>query len=520
MRDATSSPEPAEAAILQRTARGAALMVGWRMVNRGLGLISTLILVRLLTPDDFGLMSLAAAITATLNSASTLGIYNQIIRSRTVTREFYDTGFTLSALRGLLIGAMVFSLSGPASSWFGDPRVRPILQIIAVIPIMEGMYSIGLVEYRRKLMLEKDFIHLSATRLFQITVTITAAFILRDYTALMIGLTASRLFALILSYLMHPYRPRLSLKAWREFLGVSVWAWLVSTANIVRERADTFVIGRLLGVESVGLYAVAEEIATLAITELVSPLANACMPGFAAMLRSSDPGAAAAALRRISAIVMLLAAPAGFGLSLVAQPLVAAGLGARWLEAAELIAVMGVAFVPSGLGLIGYALMTAQAAFVQLLTIIVLTGTARLAGLLAVGSRYGLLGIAVVACTVVATEQTLLAWVAGRRVGLPGSTALRVAWRPLAAALAMAALLWGLGLGWTGMPPPSTTQALAELAVAVPVGTAGFAAVLGLCWWVSGRPRGGETDLFELMQRSLGTVLRRLGVRRVRDVAS
>jgi O-antigen/teichoic acid export membrane protein len=521
MRDASSWPEPAEGAILQRTARGATIMLGWRMVNRGLGLISTLILVRLLTPDDFGLMSLAAAITATLNSASNLGICNQIVRSRTVSPALYDTGFTLSALRGLLIGTMVFVVAGPAASWFGDPRVRPVLQIIAVIPVIEGMYSMGLVEYRRKLMFGKEFIHLSATRIFQIVTTITSAFIFRDYTALMIGLTASRLFALILSYRMHPYRPRLSLVAWREFFGVSFWAWLVSLANIVRERADTFVIGRLLGVESVGLYAVAEEIATLAITELISPLANACMPGFAAMLRSSDPGAAPAALRRIYAIVILMATPAGFGLSLVAQPLVIAGLGAHWSEAAPLIAVMGITFVPSSLGLIGYALLTAQAAFAQMFTIVALTGAARVAGLLAVGGRYGLLGIAAVAGAVVMTEQSVLAWVAARQVRLPVSTAvLKVAWRPLLAACAMAALLWGLGLGWTGMPLSSTTEALATLAVAVPLGAAVFAVVLGVCWWFSGRPHGGETDLFELMQRSLGTVIRRLGLRRMRGVAS
>lgn len=58
------------------------------------------------------------------------------------------------------------------------------------------------------------------------------------------------------------------------------------------------------------------------------------------------------------------------------------------------------------------------------------------------------------------------------------------------------------------------------LAVAVPLGAAIFAAVLALCWWFSGRPRGAETDLFELMQRSLGAVLRRLGLRRVGGVAS
>jgi hypothetical protein len=181
---------------------------------------------------------------------------------------------------------------------------------------------------------------------------------------------------------------------------------------------------------------------------------------------------------------------------------------------------MGIAFVPSGLGLIGYALLTAQAAFVRLFTIVALTGATRVAGLLAVGGRYGLLGIAAVAGAVVATEQSVLAWVAARRVRLPVGTALEVAWRPLLAACAMAALLWGLGLGWTGVPPPSTTEALAALAVAVPLGAAVFAVMLGLCWWFSGRPRGGETDLFELMQRSLGTVLRRLGLRRVRGVAS
>jgi hypothetical protein len=119
------------------------------------------------------------------------------------------------------------------------------------------------------------------------------------------------------------------------------------------------------------------------------------------------------------------------------------------------------------------------------------------------------------------TEQSVLAWVAARQVRLPVSTAvLKVAWRPLLAACAMAALLWGLGLGWTGMPLSSTTEALATLAVAVPLGAAVFAVVLGVCWWFSGRPHGGETDLFELMQRSLGTVIRRLGLRRMRGVAS
>lgn len=519
MRQDPPGPEDGETAILKRTARGAALMMGWRMVNRGLGLISTLILVRLLSPDDFGLMSLASAVSATLTTASTIGVQSQIIRSRSVTRELYDTGFTLNLVRGVLIGALLFAVAGPASSWFGDARMLSIIHVIAMVPIVDGLTNIGMVEYRRKLALEKDFYFLSATRLFQITTTVSAAFILRDYTALMIGITASRFFALVLSYAMHPYRPRLSLVAWREFLGVSFWTWLISIALVVRERADAFLIGRLIGVQAVGLYAVAEEIASLAITEIVSPLANAFMPGFAAMLRSADPPAAGAAFLRASAVVMLVATPAGFGLSLVARPLVAAGLGPQWLEAAGLIAVMGVAFIPLALGLIAHALLVAHAALRRLFTITALAAAARVTGLLLVGARYGLLGIAVVACTIAVTEQAVLIWVAGRRALLSGRALLAAIWRPLAASLAMAAVLWALGLGWASAPlVGSTMAAIRSLAAAAGLGVLVFTATLAACWWLSGRPQGAETDLLGLIRRSTAGIRQRLDARRLGGV--
>ncbi|HWT09257.1 MAG TPA: oligosaccharide flippase family protein, partial [Roseomonas sp.] len=97
----------AEAGILARTARGAGWVVAWRMATRLLGLVSTLVLARLLLPEDFGLVALATSFAFALDACLALGVGDQIVRAHEPDRDMYDTAFTINLLRGLLVGAMV-----------------------------------------------------------------------------------------------------------------------------------------------------------------------------------------------------------------------------------------------------------------------------------------------------------------------------------------------------------------------------------------------------------------------------
>ena len=90
--------------ILERTVRGAGWVIGWRMVTRGLGLVSTLILVRLLAPADFGAVALVMTIAQGLDQISSVGVEQAIIRADRPTRKLYDTAFTINVMRGLTDG--------------------------------------------------------------------------------------------------------------------------------------------------------------------------------------------------------------------------------------------------------------------------------------------------------------------------------------------------------------------------------------------------------------------------------
>ncbi len=104
--------------ILARTALSAGWVIGWRMATRMLGLASTLLLVRILLPEDFGVVALGAAFAQTVDAMSALGTDDALIREREPTRALYDTAFTLNAMRGVLTGIVVAAAAWPTAVFF------------------------------------------------------------------------------------------------------------------------------------------------------------------------------------------------------------------------------------------------------------------------------------------------------------------------------------------------------------------------------------------------------------------
>src|SRR4029079_10183102 len=86
-------PMSSARSVLARTVRGAGWVIAWRLGMRVLGLISTLILVRLLTPADFGLLALAASCAQTIDGMMMLGTEEAVIRQPNPNRTVYDTAW-------------------------------------------------------------------------------------------------------------------------------------------------------------------------------------------------------------------------------------------------------------------------------------------------------------------------------------------------------------------------------------------------------------------------------------------
>ncbi len=511
---ATAEPPVAEQAdILARTVRGAGWIIGWRLATRLIGLCNTLVLVRLLLPGDFGLVSLGFAFTTALDSLSSIGVEEALIRQERPDRALYDTGFTINALRGLA-SAAVMVLSAPfVARFFGDARLVPVMLALAASALLAGLVNIGTVEFRRDIAFDKEFQLLVVPRLVSVAVTVVAAVLLHSYWALVAGILSSRVFAVLFSFRLHPYRPRLSLSAWRVLAGFSFWTWLLSMVSLVRDRSDSFVIGRALGTAAVGVYAVGVEVAWLPSSELVEPLCRACFSGFAAARHGAGTGgvpvagedtASAMFLRVVSAMLMLTL-PAGLGLSLVADPVMRIAFGAQWMGAVPLVQVLGVAGTLTVLGYTSSTLFSAHSLLRAMLGVNLLMAALRVGLLAVLVATHGLLGGAVAVLLAIAAEQATYLALTVHRFGVRPGALLRGVWRVLAAAAAMAAVLRGLGLGWVAGPEaPGAAAGLLALAVLMGAGT--YALVLAGLWLGCGRPAGAEADLLTV----LGGLVRRL----------
>jgi len=499
----------ARGGILTRMAKGAGWVLAWRMATRSLGLISTLVLVRLLDKSDFGLITLAYGFSAALEASLAIGVETQIVRARDPSRALYDTAFTLNVIRGVLLAILVVAGAAPVARFFGDVRLENVVYVLALLPLSAGFTNVGVMDFQRALDFGKEFRLIIVPRLLQVIVAIGAAVVLRSYWALLLGIAVARVMNMAMSYVMHPFRPRLSLAAWRDLLGVSFWTWTGNVAAVIRDRMDSFIIGRLLGLPPVGIYTVSLEIATLPASELVTPIGRAGMAGFAATNRAGATAVAETFLRLIG-FTALIAIPAGIGVSLVAGPIVALALGQTWAEAAGLIRLLGFVCVFLSLGLVCNALLNALA-MMRTLFLISLAGAA-LKGLFlfVFAPRLGLTGVGLAVVFASVAENLTLVLVGARRAGVSSWAILPRLWRPLLASLVMVLVLLAAGLGWQPVPQTAVQGAVA-LAIGAALGAAAYAAALSGLWWLSGRPPAAEADALELLRRALGGLRQRLG---------
>ena len=319
-------------------AKGATWMVLQRMAVRSIGLLSTIILARLLIPEDFGLVALATGLIVVLDSLLEMGFEIALIQRQTDDKSQYDTAWTLSVIRGVVMGAALLMAARPLAHLYEDPRLIQIVAWLAVASLISGFQNIGCIEFRRELRFDREFTLLVWSKVISFLVTLIMALTWADYRALVAGIVVGKAVTVNLSYIMHPYRPSLSLKGCKGFLNFSKWLAANNIAVVVHQRLDTFVIGKILGTGPLGFYTVAYEISNLATTELIWPITRVLFPGFARI--SGDRARLARGFIDSIGAMAFLAIPLGVGIALTAPHIVGLFLGEKWLVIIPLIQIL------------------------------------------------------------------------------------------------------------------------------------------------------------------------------------
>lgn len=478
---------------------GALWMMLMTFVERTLGLISMLILARLLDPTDFGIVGLAGSFILMVQMFSTFGFDVALIQNQGATESHYHTAWTFNLILGLLILLLMLAVAAPIANFYKQPEIFWVICLLALGPLIGGCENIGVVAFRKDLDFRKEFAFQLSRKLIGFAVTVPLAFWLRNYWALVVGMLAARLAGTITSYLAHPFRPRLSLGHAFSILGFSKWLLLNNWLCFLKERSCDFIIGRLLGVAPLGLYNISYEVATMPTTELSAPINRALLPGFARI--AHDSGAMRATYVNAIGMLTLLAVPAAAGIFAVAPFLVPVMLGPKWLAIVSLLEILA---FNGGLLLFHSSICTVLIAnghpdrvtrtnglYVVMLLI--------LFGLLI--PAYGLIGAAYAATGVSILSTPVYLYQVRRSIGVSVWEFLRVAVRPLTAAVFMAWLVRWILPEWTSTMNLATS--IGWLLGGVALGISSYATAVLLLWLAMGRPAGAEGMLFDRVQQRL-----------------
>lgn len=467
--------------------------VGTRLAAKLIDLVMLLCLARFLGPAEFGLVAMAMAAVFVVEALFDLPMGAALIRVPVLTPDMLHTAFTLSLLRGVVVGLLLLALSWPLAAFNNEPRLTALLAVLALAPTMRGLVNPRMVEFARALNFRPDAVLELSGKVVALIVSVVIAVTTRSYWAIAAASVCAPLVATLLSYCIAPLRPRLTFVLWTHFSSLIGWNFVSQLGMALNWQIDRLLLPRLTTTSAFGQYALGKQMAEIPAQALIQPLGRPVMQALA-----SAGDARGSRYLQLSRAIALLMAPV-MGLPLLwPEVLVRVALGPAWAPAAEWLRwISAVTLLGLPAILMGPLAMTLdRTRWVAVRTLIELLVRLPLVWLGAVA--FGIPG-AIVGSAIATACGTITALFIVRRLIAAGlASQLVTLWIPLVAMLPAGALLW------LAEPVVMAAPGLAELLVrAIPLGLLYllvYAVLVLLAWQLAGRPAGLEQHLLHTIR--------------------
>ena len=321
-------------------------LAGWTSgsygVVLGLRLVNNVVLARLLAPEIFGIMLIINTLRTGVDLLSDLGIGQNIVASKNAEDErFYNTAWTLQAIRGAGLTLLCCAIAVPAAYIYDNPLLLALLPAASLNLLFSGFNSTGVFLLQKRLMVAKlaTFNVCSVA----IAVAVQILFVLYSPTiwSLVWATVVSSLFTALISFRLVPglrHRLVISRRYSREIFSFGKWVLLSSAVFFLAMNFDSLYLANAFSLTALGLYSVAR-----ALVDILSALASRVgsliiFPSVAATGRSREE------LRRriapVRAIVLLAAAGAVSLFSAASGPLIDLLYDDRYSGAAGILSVL------------------------------------------------------------------------------------------------------------------------------------------------------------------------------------
>ncbi len=319
--------------LLSATIKGTAWNYVTFALSKGVTFIATLILARLLTPNEFGLMALGLIVIGYLDTFSGMGVENVIIYKQENIEHNSNVAFTLGLIINSTISITTFLIAPLVAAFFNDPRVTDILRALSVIFVIWGMGNIHAARLKKELRFRQTLLPELGKSTAKAIVSIGMALLGYGVWSLVWGQIAASVAASSLYWLVCRWRPRLELdlKTSRDLLGYSSQTVLTQFMGVIESNIDYLIVGRRLGSENLGYYTMAFRVPELLIINMCYIVSNALFPAYSKV--QNDLKTLQKGFLITLKYIALYTVPVGVGLFFVTPGFVKVVFGDQWIPA-------------------------------------------------------------------------------------------------------------------------------------------------------------------------------------------
>lgn len=337
--------------IAGRTKRG----LLWRFAAFGIGgvleVVVSIILARLLMPEDFGIIAIVYLLLGFVGWFNTLGLPAALVQRKVLDEGHKSAAFWTSAIMGLLFASAVFLSADLAAGFFEEPEAAPVMRVLSLVTLLLAVKSIPDRMLQRDMSFRKMFWVEVAGRVAYGLIGIPMALTGFGVWSLAAARLAQALVATGVAYAMYPYWPRagLDLSAARDLLSFGAGMTSAQVLQWFTGNVDYIIIGRYMPSEALGIYKKAYEWPMYPVSKLVGPAQAVLFPAFARI--QSEPRRAQYALERTLSGLGVLSLPFLAILCVLAPEFIPTVFGEQWQEAVvptQILAGVGMISVVSG----------------------------------------------------------------------------------------------------------------------------------------------------------------------------
>jgi O-antigen/teichoic acid export membrane protein len=319
-----------------RSVRGGVVTLGGQAGRFVLQLGSTMILARLLAPEDFGLLAMVAAVTGLVAVFKDFGLASATVQREQITHRQVSNLFWINSAVSACLLLLTVAAAPLIAGFYGEPRLVGITFGMATTFLFGGLTAQHLALLRRSMRLTAIAIIEVASLGIGVVLAVTTAWLGAGYWALVlmqVGMTAAKMFMCWAVCSWRPSRPTREVDV-RPLVRFGANLSGFAIVNYAARNTDEVLIGWQLGAGPVGLYSRAYTILMMPLKQIDGPLTGVAVPAMSRL--QHEPEAYRRYYLRAVGVIAYLALPLVAAMAAVPTEIVLLFLGDQWIEAGEI----------------------------------------------------------------------------------------------------------------------------------------------------------------------------------------